>query len=114
MLNPTLYQNIRTAILEAKQKVVVTVNTAMVETYWQIGKYVVEEEQQGKQRAEYGKQQIKLLAEKLKEEFGSGYTTTNLKYMRQFYITFQNRHALRDELSWTHYCLLIRTRQIID
>lgn len=108
MLNPTLYQNIRKLILEAKQKVVVTVNTVMVEVYWQIGRYIIEEEQQGKKRAEYGKQQIKLLAEKLKEEFGSGYDRSNLLRMKNFYRLFPIRDAVRHELSWTHYRSLLR------
>jgi len=108
MLNKELYQNIRQAILEAKQKVVITVNTVMVEVYWQIGKYIIEEEQQGKARAEYGKQQIKLLAEKLKEEFGSAYSERNLFYTKQFYLTFSKLNAVRSELSWTHYRTLLR------
>jgi hypothetical protein len=98
----TLYQNIRQAILEAKQKVVVTVNTVMVETYWQIGKYIIEEEQQGNTRAEYGKKLLASLAQQLTEEFGKGYTATNLKYMRQFYLAFPIRHAVSDESFWTH------------
>ncbi len=101
------YQNIRFAILEAKQKVITTINTTMLEIYWKIGCYIVEEEQQGKYKAEYGKNLLENLSEQLTEEFGKGYTLTNLKYMRQFYKIFPIRHAVRDELSWTHYrCLL--------
>ncbi len=102
-----LYQNIRLTILEERQKVVVAVNSAMLNTYWKIGQYIVEDEQKGKNRAEYGKKLLPLLATQLTAEFGKGYTATNLKYMRQFYLAFPIRHAVRDELSWTHYrCLL--------
>lgn len=104
---PTLYQNIRLTILEARQKVVATVNVAMLEAYWQIGRYIVEEEQQGNHKAGYGKQQLQQLAAKLKEEFGSGFDRTNLLRMKNFYLLFPIRAALRHELSWTHYrCLL--------
>lgn len=105
--NPTFYQNIRSVIVAAKQKIVATINYAMLEAYWKIGQYIVEEEQNGKHKAEYGTNLLGYLAEKMTEEFGKGYTITNLKYMRQFYSLFPNSHALRDELTWTHYrCLL--------
>jgi len=104
----TLYQNIRLTILEAKQKVVATVNVAMLETYWQIGRYIVEEEQQGKYRAEYGKNLIRHLAEKLLEEFGNAYSERNLLYCKQFYLTFPILNAVRSELSWSHYRTLLR------
>ncbi len=103
----TLYHNIRLTILEARQKVITTVNVAMLEAYWQIGRYIVEDEQQGKSRAEYGKQQLQQLALKLKEEFGGGFDRSNLLRMKNFYLLFPIRDALRHELSWTHYrCLL--------
>jgi predicted nuclease of restriction endonuclease-like (RecB) superfamily len=103
----SLYQSIRLTILEAKQKVVVTVNVAMLETYWQIGRYIVEEEQQGKHKAEYGKQQMQELAKKLTEEFGSGFDRSNLLRMKNFYILFPIRDTLRHELSWSHYRTLL-------
>ncbi|MEO1655805.1 MAG: PDDEXK nuclease domain-containing protein, partial [Bacteroidota bacterium] len=84
------------------------VNFVMVETYWHIGQHIVEEEQRGKYRAEYGKNMIAYLSKQLTQELGKGYTNTNLKYMRQFYEVFPNRHALRDQLSWTHYRSLLR------
>jgi len=65
-------------------------------------------EAQKEQRAEYGARLIKYLAERLTMEFGKGFTETNLKYMRQFYTVFPNSHALRDQLSWTHYRLLMK------
>lgn len=102
-----IYENIRTTVTEAQKKVYATVNFVMVETYWNIGKQICEA--QGKNdRAEYGTGLLKYLSEKLTSEFGKGFTLTNLSYMRQFYIAFPNYHALRDELSWTHYRYLLK------
>ena len=103
----SLYESIRDTVAEAQQKVYATVNFAMVETYWNIGKQIYEAQGEN-ERAEYGAGLLKFLSEKLTEEFGKGYTVTNLKYMRQFYLTFPNGHALRGELSWTHYRSLMR------
>jgi predicted nuclease of restriction endonuclease-like (RecB) superfamily len=83
------------------------VNFAMVEAYWHVGRLIVER-QGGEERAEYGTQLIQELSVRLTEDFGKGYTSTNLKYMRQFYLQFPIRHALRDELGWTHYRLIMR------
>jgi predicted nuclease of restriction endonuclease-like (RecB) superfamily len=103
-----IYQNIRSTILRAKKRINTVVHDTVVETYWQIGKYIVEEEQDGKERAAYGKSLIKGLASKLKEEFGSGYDKSNLSNMRKFYMMFPILDAVRQELSWTHYRLLLK------
>ena len=79
----------------------------MVEAYWNIGKSIIEE-QGGNEKAEYGTGLLKELSKQMTQDFGKGFTVTNLKYMRQFYLMFPNGHALRDELSWTHYRLLIK------
>ena len=79
----------------------------MVEAYWQIGRSIIEE-QGGVHRAEYGAGLIKELSEQMTKDFGKGFTASNLKNMRQFYQTFPNGYALRSELSWTHYRLLMR------
>ena len=79
----------------------------MVEDYWQIGKSIVEE-QNGEERAEYGTGLLKELSNQMTRDFGKGFTVANLKNMRQFYLTFPNSYALRSELSWTHYRLLMR------
>lgn len=102
-----VYQQIRETVEQARQKVYCAVNLAMVEAYWEIGRQIYEA--QGKnERAEYGSGLLKYLSEQLTNEFGKGYTVTNLKYMRQFFLAFPNRHALRDQLSWTHYRLLLK------
>lgn len=80
----------------------------MLNSYWDIGHEIIEEEQSGKERAEYGKHIIKNLAERLTKEYGQGYIEQNLRNMRQFYRGFPNRNALRSELTWTHYRILMR------
>jgi predicted nuclease of restriction endonuclease-like (RecB) superfamily len=102
------YRSIAEILRAARATAYRAVNQAMVDAYWRIGRVIVEHEQQGKKRAGYGETLIEELARRLTEEFGRGFTETNLKYMRQFYLTFPIRHALRDELSWTHYRLLLR------
>ena len=82
----------------------------MVTAYWNIGRLIVEDEQQGSTRAEYGKAVLADLSVRLTEEFGKGLTEANLRNMRQFYQCFPNCYALRSELTWTHYRLLIRVQ----
>jgi hypothetical protein len=103
----SLYESIRNTVAEAQQKVYATVNFVMVETYWNVGKQIYEAQGEN-ERAEYGAGLLKFLSKKLTEEFGKGFTVTNLRYMRQFYISFPNYHALRDKLSWTHYRMLLK------
>jgi predicted nuclease of restriction endonuclease-like (RecB) superfamily len=103
-----LYQRIRQLLLDARQKTYAAVNFAMVESYWQIGRMIVEVEQGGKERAEYGTGLIKELSRRLSSEFGTGFDVSNLKFMRLFYKAFQKGDALRHQLSWTHYRLLSR------
>ena len=80
----------------------------MVEAYWNVGRMIVEEEQRGQQRAEYGAALLKNLSIRLTAEFGAGFDERELRRMRQFYSSFPIRGALRPELAWTHYRLLIR------
>jgi len=104
-LDIDIYQNIRQTLVSARTKVYSAINSAMVEAYWNIGKQIAEAIGD---RSEYGKQLLKYISKKLTEEFGKGFTERNLQAMRQFYLIFQNSHALRSELSWTHYRLLMR------
>ena len=101
------YNDIKSILVNARNKVYNTANFAMVEAYWNIGKKIIEE-QGGKDTAEYGQGLLQELSKQMTKDFGKGFTVTNLKYMRQFYLTFQNGHALRGELSWTHYRSLMR------
>ena len=103
-----LLQRIQKILEEARNKVYHTANIEMLQAYWNIGREIVEEEQKGEGRAAYGSALIKELSVRLTQEYGKGFTETNLKYMRQFYQTFEKSHALRDELSWTHYRILLK------
>ncbi|MBQ7515537.1 MAG: DUF1016 family protein [Schwartzia sp.] len=105
-----IYTEIRDTLLEARTRVYHAANSAMVQAYWQIGRIIVEHEQGGEEKAEYGKYLIKELSERLTLEFGKGFTVTNLKYMRQFYIAFPIGHTVCDQLTWSHYRLLIRVK----
>lgn len=101
------YSHIKEILENARKKTYAAINFAMVEAYWEIGKSIVEM-QGGNKTAEYGANLLLLLSEKLTSEYGKGFTITNLKYMRKFYLTFQNRHTLCDQLSWSHYRLIMR------
>ena len=101
------YEQIKRILSEARNKVYQTANFAMVEAYWNIGKSIVEQ-QGGEEKAEYGVRLIVELSKQMTTDFGKGFTVANLKNMRQFYLTFPKSYALRSELSWTHYRLLMR------
>ncbi len=105
-----IYAEIRDTLLEARAHVYSAANSAMVQAYWQIGRIIVEHEQGGKEKAEYGTGLISALAKRLTGEFGKGFTATNLKYMRQFYLAFPIGHTVCDQLTWSHYRLLTRIK----
>jgi predicted nuclease of restriction endonuclease-like (RecB) superfamily len=100
-----VYEAIRAALADARTKVVVAVNSAMVGVYWEIGRQISEAVGE---RAEYGRRLLAYLAERLTEEFGKGFSVRNLQIIRKFYQAFPNANALRSELSWTHYRALMR------
>ncbi len=102
-LQTNLFLSIKTIILQARERVYRMANSALLETYWQIGKLIIEEEQQGNAKAT-----LKKLANQLTLEFGKGFDERNLNNMRAFYNSFPIWNALRTELSWTHYRLLCR------
>jgi predicted nuclease of restriction endonuclease-like (RecB) superfamily len=104
----SLVGNLGELIRQARQKVLRAVDTVQVQTCWQIGRHIVEFEQEGARRAGYGKQLLSTLAKALTAEFGKGFDETNLRKMRLFYQAFPIRDALRLELSWTHYRRLLR------
>ncbi|WP_219093290.1 YhcG family protein [Pseudomonas sp. UMAB-40] len=95
-------------IRQARQKVLRAVDTVQVQTCWQIGRHIVEFEQEGARRAAYGKRLLPTLAKTLTTQFGKGFDERNLRYMRDFYQTFPIWDAVRSELSWTHYRRLLR------
>lgn len=107
LMDTRFYEEIKSILESARNQVYSAANSAMVQAYWSIGKSIAE--QQGKsERAEYGKQLLQELSKQLTRDFGKGFTASNLRNMRQFYLTFPNRYALRSNLSWTHYRMLMR------
>jgi predicted nuclease of restriction endonuclease-like (RecB) superfamily len=106
-----IYQQIRNVLTQARARAWQTVNAEMVACYWEIGRLIVEEEQRGERRADYGKRLILELSQRLKSEFGRGFDKSNLWNMRSFFLNFPKVDALRRELSWTHYRLLLRVEQ---
>ena len=103
------FENIRKAILEAREKVATTVNYAMVAAYWTIGKQLYDV--QSRTDSTYGKKLIKFASIKLTEEFGQGFDERNLRYMRQFYETYPKWNTVCSELSWSHYRVLMRIKE---
>ncbi|MAT54435.1 MAG: hypothetical protein CMN32_08110 [Saprospirales bacterium] len=106
----TLLNDIREIILQARQRAVRSVNHELTVAYWNIGRRLVEEEQQGSSRAIYGKALVEDIASKLTAEFGSGFSANNLWRMRDFFLTFPNLDALSQELTWTHYRTLVKIK----
>ncbi len=109
--NAKFFEEVRALLAQARQKAYAAVNFAIVEAYWEIGRRIVEEEQQGKGRADYGAALIKELSRQLTSEFGKGFAVANLKNFRKFYLTFPNfqkSYAPRSLLTWTHYRLIMR------
>lgn len=106
--NPAILIEIKQVIEQARKQVKQTVNHAMVNAYWQIGRLIVEQEQQGATRAEYGKTQLALLSTQLTAQFGKGYSSRNLRNMRSFYLAFSKWQTVSAKLSWSHYSTLIR------
>lgn len=102
------YYSVAEVLRRARAQAYRAVNFAMVEAYWNVGRMIVEEEQQGEERAEYGVFLIGELSRRLMKEFGRGFSEPSLWNMRQFYQYFPILSALRRELTWTHYKSLIR------
>ena len=102
---------IKTILKNARQKAYTAVNSAMVEAYWEIGRRIVEEEQNGKERAEYGKEILQNLSKVLTEEFGKGYSYRTLREIRQFYLMFSDFEKWRTvsaKLTWSHFQKVLR------
>ncbi len=106
-LKKELLSQIQEIITSARDRAVRSVNAERVMMYWQIGKVIFEEEQQGEDRATYGSYLIKGISKELQPNFGSGFSVRQLERYRQFYRTFPIASALRSQLNWTHYKLLI-------
>lgn len=112
-----LAERIEKLIHEARKRTIAVVNTTMVYTYYEVGRMIVEDEQQGEQRAEYGTELLKHLSEQLSNKFGKGFSAQNLANMRQFYLTYSKDNIFQTvsresdngfTLSWSHYLKLMR------
>jgi len=107
----SFFIEIKTILEQSRQKSYQAINSAMVDAYWLMGKRIVEQEQQGKNRAEYGEHILVELSKALTTEFGKGFSYANLRNFRQFYLTFPDKeicYALRSKLTWTHIRLIMR------
>ena len=102
-----LYTEIADLIHSARYAVVSQVNTTLLITYWNVGKLIVEYEQNSQLRAEYGKQQLKELSKRLTKDFGKGFSRANLQWMRVLYTKYPICQTLSSKLSWSHYCELL-------
>lgn len=113
LTNKSFIEEIKLILQNAKNKVYQTINSTMTESYWRIGQRIIEEEQDGKQRAEYGKTLIKNLSIELTAGFGKGFSIDNLKNMRRFYLAFQKSETASPQfkLSWSHYVFLTRLNE---
>ena len=109
-----IYQEIHDLLHKARQNIISNINSIMTKTYFLIGKRIVEEEQDGNKRAEYGKKLMKTLSEKLTKEFGRGFSQRNLEQMRTFYLRYSISQTVSAEfkLSWSHYLILMRMEDI--
>lgn len=103
-----LYNSVRQILESARNKAYKAINWTMVEAYWEIGRTIIEDEQLGAERATYGKEVLKELSSRLTKDFGKRFSIRNLRNMRNFYLAFPIRQTLSAELSWSHYCQLIR------
>ena len=110
VIDVKFYENIKNLINEARKNVVTYVNTTMLFTYWNIGKMIVEE-QGGSSKAKYGDKLIVELSKQMTFDFGKGFDERNLRYMRQFYLSFPNWNTVCSELSWSHYRALIKIEE---
>ena len=104
----TLKQHLKILLSKGREKAYSLVNSVLVETYWSVGKYIVEFEQKGDVKAEYGKELLTRLAKDLTLEYGKGFSRSNLTYMRKFYLTFPKSETVSHKLSWSHYFEILK------
>ncbi len=104
----SLKEQIKTLLAEGRQKAFASINTILVQTYWHIGKYIVEFEQKGEVKATYGKELLTKLSRDLTLEYGKGFSRSNLFQIRNFYLKFPKIQTLSGQLSWSHYVELIK------
>ena len=107
LVNDNIINEIKDVIINSRNKIAYEVNNTMVLAYWNVGRIIVENEQNGNIKAEYGRQILKELSKELRKILGSGFSVSNLQYMRKFYITYPKYQTVSVKLSWSHYCELL-------
>lgn len=105
--NSSIILEIRELLENARKNAAQQVNTQLLKTYWNIGRIIVEYEQQNQLRADYGKQTLRELSRELTREFGKGFSRSNLQNMRAFYLAYEKCQTVSGKLSWSHYCELL-------
>ena len=110
--NAEMIQEIKDVILSSRKKVAYEVNSTMLYAYWNVGRIIVENEQNGNIKAEYGKQIMKELSKELRKILGSGFSVSNLFNMRKLYITYPKFQTVSGKLSWSHYCELLSIENV--
>ncbi len=102
-----LIKNIGNILARGRQRAYVAVDNVLVETYWHVGREIVEYEQQGNERAEYGSELLRALSRDLKIQHGKGFSISNVYAMRQFYLKYQKFQTVSGKLTWSHYVVLL-------
>lgn len=102
-----LIEKISELVTKSRNQIARTINTTIVNTYWTVGKYIVEYEQKGKVRADYGSELMKALSRELSAKLGKGFSRSNLQNMRTFYLNYPKSQTPSGKLSWSHYCILL-------
>lgn len=105
--NVKMIEEIKDVIISSRNKIAYEVNNTMLLAYWNVGRIIVENEQNGNIKAEYGKRILKELSKELRKILGSGFSVSNLQYMRRFYLKYPKQQTLSVKLSWSHYCELL-------
>lgn len=105
--NEKMVKEIKEIILNSRKNISYQINNSLLNAYWNVGRIIVENEQNGNIKGEYGKQIIKQLSKELRNVLGSGFSVSNLQYMRRFYITYPKQQTVSVKLSWSHYCELL-------
>lgn len=105
--NKNIIFEIKEILTTARENVARTLNNELLMAYWNIGKIIIEYEQDGDVKAKYGKQLLKSLSKGLTKELGKGFSVSNIQYMRRFYLEYQKQQTLSVKLSWSHYCELL-------
>jgi hypothetical protein len=107
-INQSVISDIKAIILNARETAIRMVDHERTMMYWHIGRRIFEEEQDGKDRADYGNYLTRFIADQLQPEYGSGFSKRQVELFRQFYRTFPIANTVRSQLGWTHYKMLIR------